>query len=230
MAEGQKHTEEAWIYRLKHPTAVNAGISILGPEDQLQCRKVVAELDYRDGAEANARRIVACVNACAGVPSEELEAGLLNRSAESGLVREALDAIEKAQQMVSDLCQRRREWVMSIPARPDYAPDLVIADALRKAKAALAQHQATGQHDDGWSVKPSNLEIENEWRDGFNGEHYTYNTGRQSLFVFGLEPSEAQAIKSLLTEGNRIPKAQVNDAEGDAAPKPPAAKAAGEAE
>lgn len=49
----------------------------------------------------------------------------------------ALAAIEKAHQMVSDLCARRREWIMSIPARPDHDPDLVIGEALRLARQAL---------------------------------------------------------------------------------------------
>ena len=37
---------------------------------------------------------------------------------------------EAAMQMVSDLCDGKRNWMMSIPARPDYDPDLVIAAAL----------------------------------------------------------------------------------------------------
>lgn len=37
---------------------------------------------------------------------------------------------EAAMQMVSDLCQGRRNWTMSIPARPDYDPDLIISAAL----------------------------------------------------------------------------------------------------
>lgn len=37
---------------------------------------------------------------------------------------------EAAMQMVSDLCDRKRNWMMSIPARPDYDPDLVISAAL----------------------------------------------------------------------------------------------------
>jgi hypothetical protein len=44
-----------------------------------------------------------------------------------------------ARQMVSDLCNQRRDWVMSIPARPDYDPDLVIARALDDLHAELAR-------------------------------------------------------------------------------------------
>lgn len=37
---------------------------------------------------------------------------------------------EAAMQVVSDLCTGKRNWMMSIPARPDYDPDLVISAAL----------------------------------------------------------------------------------------------------
>lgn len=51
--------------------------------------------------------------------------------------REALQAIEKADQMVSALCQGSEKWIMQIPARPDKDPDLVISRALHLAKKAL---------------------------------------------------------------------------------------------
>ena len=51
--------------------------------------------------------------------------------------------IAKAEGMVSALCQPKgtvgkREWIMSIPARPDHDPDLVIADALHSAGRQIA--------------------------------------------------------------------------------------------
>ena len=50
--------------------------------------------------------------------------------------------IDAAHRMVSALCQPRgsagtREWIMSIPARPDYDPDLVISAGLRAAEAEV---------------------------------------------------------------------------------------------
>ena len=59
---------------------------------------------------------------------------------------QALQAIEKAFDMVSALCRPRytagaREWMMSIPARPDYDPDLVIGDALSKSREVIAALQ-----------------------------------------------------------------------------------------
>ena len=47
---------------------------------------------------------------------------------------EALTAIDAAMAMVDDLCQGRKKWIMSIPARPTVDPDLVIMAALVKAK------------------------------------------------------------------------------------------------
>ena len=55
------------------------------------------------------------------------------------------EKIEAALQMVSDLCNQRRTWTMSIPARPDYDPDLVIADALSTAKHALSEAKAEAE-------------------------------------------------------------------------------------
>ena len=33
--------------------------------------------------------------------------------------------------MVSALCSKERDWIMSIPARPEYDPDLVISNSLK---------------------------------------------------------------------------------------------------
>lgn len=47
------------------------------------------------------------------------------------------ERIETAMNVVSDLCQGRRKWLMSIPARPEEDPDLIIADALRSANKEI---------------------------------------------------------------------------------------------
>jgi hypothetical protein len=54
--------------------------------------------------------------------------------------------IECAQQVVTDLCEGRRSWVMGIPARPDYDPDLVIGRALDDAQKALRAAGARAAH------------------------------------------------------------------------------------
>lgn len=43
------------------------------------------------------------------------------------------EVIQKAHDMVSAICDGRRDWIMSIPARPDSDPDLVIGTALSVA-------------------------------------------------------------------------------------------------
>lgn len=54
---------------------------------------------------------------------------------------------EQACQMVADLCKPRthpehRDWTMSIPARPDYDPDLVIRDSLDDIPKLLERLEA----------------------------------------------------------------------------------------
>lgn len=61
-----------------------------------------------------------------------------------GEEKEILDALEVAHQMVSDLDHQKREWIMSIPARPNYDPDLVIGKALRLASRFLSRRVQGG--------------------------------------------------------------------------------------
>ncbi len=49
-----------------------------------------------------------------------------------------LEMIEKAHNVVSDLCKGKAEWRMSVPAKPDSDPDLVIGAALRAAKIDIS--------------------------------------------------------------------------------------------
>jgi hypothetical protein len=58
--------------------------------------------------------------------------------------------------MVSALCDGKRDWIMSIPARPDHDPDLVIGEALRVAddlydalKAVVGSDMAMREEDEG---------------------------------------------------------------------------------
>lgn len=57
------------------------------------------------------------------------------------------EKLEKAHAMVSALCKRRgdpdaREWLMSIPARPNYDPDLVIGEGLRVGDRLLTENES----------------------------------------------------------------------------------------
>lgn len=58
-------------------------------------------------------------------------------------VDELIAKIDKASQTVRELCNGTRKWIMSIPARIDYDPDIIISDALYSAKAALQTPQST---------------------------------------------------------------------------------------
>lgn len=63
----------------------------------------------------------------------------------------------RARDMVAALCSGDRDWIMSIPARPDYDPDIVIADSLKDIMTLLTAYEvqrtaleivATGIHRD----------------------------------------------------------------------------------
>lgn len=55
---------------------------------------------------------------------------------------DVLAKIAKARDTVSDLCTGKKNWTMSVPARPESDPDLVIADALSSAADLLSEEQA----------------------------------------------------------------------------------------
>lgn len=61
--------------------------------------------------------------------------------------RALLDKIDHALRVVAALCDGSLRWTMSVPARLDSDPDLVIADALQSARAVLASKEAAPR---GW--------------------------------------------------------------------------------
>lgn len=85
------HSVEPWSVNESFPTA------IYGPDCMIASTKT--EMVFKDRMEANARRITAAVNACAGIPTEELEgagAGFWGRyAARNGKQRdEVLDVLK----------------------------------------------------------------------------------------------------------------------------------------
>ena len=54
-------------------------------------------------------------------------------------MREAINAIDRATVKVNKLCSGKDRWTLSVPARPDYDPDIIIMDALRKARDIIAR-------------------------------------------------------------------------------------------
>lgn len=55
------------------------------------------------------------------------------------MASETLAKIDRAYDVASALCEGEREWLMSIPARPDHDPDLIIGDALLAAGNEIAR-------------------------------------------------------------------------------------------
>ena len=44
------------------------------------------------------------------------------------------ELIERSRKWISDLCQRQKGWIMSIPARVDHDPDLLWSECLDRLK------------------------------------------------------------------------------------------------
>src|SRR5690606_19909199 len=55
------------------------------------------------------------------------------------MASETLAKIDRAYDVVSALCEGKREWFMSLPARPDHDPDLIIGDALLAASNEISR-------------------------------------------------------------------------------------------
>ena len=102
---------------------------------QIQCNRLERE-DASDAERTIADAIesmhVAAMNAIVKTANEhgalaELSRLLRPDEIDADAVRKRCEA---ARQMVSDLCTGKRDWTMSVPIRPDYDPDVVIAAAL----------------------------------------------------------------------------------------------------
>src|SRR5690606_1647587 len=55
------------------------------------------------------------------------------------MASETLAKIDRAYDVVSALCEGKREWFMSLPARPDHDPDLIIGEALLAASNEISR-------------------------------------------------------------------------------------------
>lgn len=84
------HEQGPWHYAPPQPGTI-FGAEVRGPSGDLICR---LSRHPRKGAEAdaNGRRIVACVNACEGIATDQL-AGLLNATQQDRRQRDALLAV-----------------------------------------------------------------------------------------------------------------------------------------
>jgi GTP:adenosylcobinamide-phosphate guanylyltransferase len=106
----QKHTQEPWIAE-----QVDQVIEICNEETLFTVAKIHT-FGEKERAEANARRIVACVNALAGATDEQIEqlqksglVGTLNDYAEAARIAtsqrdELLAAVKRAHAYIDDIC------------------------------------------------------------------------------------------------------------------------------
>jgi hypothetical protein len=70
-----EHTKEPWHVNHDRPDDAKSQLSISNGDARIIANVVTfARTHGLDGGKENARRIVACVNACAGIPTEDLEA------------------------------------------------------------------------------------------------------------------------------------------------------------
>lgn len=67
-----EHTAGPWV-ATRDEFAGQAGISLKGRDTEVNIIAFLWTKDVENEQEANARRIVACVNACDGIPTEALE-------------------------------------------------------------------------------------------------------------------------------------------------------------
>lgn len=84
-----KHTSEPWSQRDQYVRAPAKG-KLTPHIAQICCGNTARPTEQE---LANARRIVACVNACAGIPTEALETGVISDAA--AYIDDALHSLER---------------------------------------------------------------------------------------------------------------------------------------
>ncbi len=139
------HTPEPWRINPKYSMSVEA-------VSDGQGINIIAECSDPDGIRtagedvANARRIVACVNAAAGIPTEQLEA----RSVQAGFVTnllnqrdELLAALKRMNSAYVILMASGRDRILDLGGRCDGLDVMERNDInLRESRAAIAKAEA----------------------------------------------------------------------------------------
>lgn len=103
-----------------------------------------------------------------------------DKPSDAELVNDLRNKIAKAMGIVHALCQPRgsegaRSWRMSIPARPDYDPDIIICDALIAAERLAAARLSVRE---GWAMVPVELTPEMVEAAQYADEHWRSIDGR----------------------------------------------------
>lgn len=116
----EQHTAEPWVYQASTGMDGRIVTYLIGQADNI-FRRVAATL--RGVGEADARRIVACVNACSGIPTARLEQRGAGSVAE--LVRQRAALVEQLGLALADVDQHT-------------IPNDMQCDWVRGARAAIA--------------------------------------------------------------------------------------------
>ena len=137
------HTKEPWYYSednyICQDGVTDAGIAHVLPYDDGQ-RGIKSA--YGEITEANARRIVACVNACAGVSNEELEAGL------PSLIHDLVRKMAELERQKAELVEALNKYGDHRPSCTFYPSDPDMIDPLSNQctcglEQALAAHKVS---------------------------------------------------------------------------------------
>lgn len=122
---------DAIFHKLRDRMAVSSGTDVTHTKDGCKCLRCTNE---------NLRESL-------GIVEAELAAVLVDRehtrhSISASQAELVIAKLEKAHTVVVELCQQKRQWIMSIPARPNDDPDLIIGEAIRSAITALRTQSA----------------------------------------------------------------------------------------
>lgn len=131
-----KHTKEPWVYKKS-----SSGSYFIYQSEGEGNNDPIAGFRAFPNGYSNAKRIVACVNACEGIPTEVLESGphrIIQRDAAAERQRDELLAASK--ELISEIEELRKVSIMgNAGARnlPAFVKRLVAAHD--KAKSAIAK-------------------------------------------------------------------------------------------
>lgn len=94
------------------------------------------------GKELNVRIPAPLQGLAHGTPVRVTVEPVGRAEASAGAEGDALTAIAKARKLVGDLSAGDAGWTMSVPARPEHDPDLILAHALDRADHEIATLRA----------------------------------------------------------------------------------------
>lgn len=102
---------------------------------------------------------------------------------------------KQAHKVISDLCHQRIKWAMSIPARPDVDPDLILGSIIQDARRiAAAQAEKIVELEAQLAEVKNALMVSEEYR-------VAYEDGKGRLYAMGGEICEAAATHLPCGEG-----------------------------